>query len=162
MRHVIVILFFLISGISFAQDNNTPVPFTLGDRDRFMRNEQKIDALRTEMNVRFESMQKDMNTRFESVDKQFESMDKQFASVYKQFDAVNERIDDVKEQLGFLTTLMMFVLGGLMSLIGFVIYDRRTAIKPVLRGQDKLEDILVEYAKEDKKLREILKNAGML
>jgi len=137
MRHVIVILFFLISGISFAQDNNTPVPFTLGDRDRLMRNEQKIDALRTEMNV-----------RFESVDKQFESVDKQF--------------DSLRDQIGFLTTLMIFVLGGMMTLIGFVIYDRRTAIKPVLRGQDRLEDILVEYAKEDKRLREILKNAGML
>ena len=121
----------------FAQDNNTPVPFTLGDRDRLMRNEQKIDALRTEMNV-----------RFESVDKQFESVDKQF--------------DSLRDQIGFLTTLMIFVLGGMMTLIGFVIYDRRTAIKPVLRGQDRLEDILVEYAKEDKRLREILKNAGML
>jgi len=149
MRFVTTILFiFLAVGGLYSQDNNTPVSFTLGDRDRLMRNEQKIDALRTEMNVRFESVdrrfesfQKDMNTRFESV---------------------NNRIDDLKEQIGFLTTLMIFVLGGLMSLIGFVIYDRRTAIKPVQRSQEKLEDILVEYSKEDKKLREILKNAGIL
>ena len=97
MRFVTTILFlFLIAGDLFSQDNNTPVSFTLGDRDRLMRNEQKIDALRTEMNV-----------RFESVDKQFVS--------------VNDRISDVKEQMGFITTLLMFVLGGLMSLIGFVI-----------------------------------------
>ena len=149
MRFVTIILFLSLTAVNlFSQDNNTPVSFTLGDRDRLMRNEQKIDALRTEMNVRFESVdrrfesfQKDMNTRFESV---------------------NNRIDDLKEQIGFLTTLMIFVLGGLMSLIGFVIYDRRTAIKPVQRSQEKLEDILVEYSKEDKKLREILKNAGIL
>ena len=137
MRFVITILFlFLIAGDLFSQDNNTPVSFTLGDRDRLMRNEQKIDALRTEMNV-----------RFESVDKQFVS--------------VNDRISDVKEQMGFITTLLMFVLGGLMSLIGFVIYDRRTAIKPVQRSQEKIEDILVEYSKKHPDLRDILKNAGI-
>jgi hypothetical protein len=137
MRFVTTILFlFLIAGDLFSQDNNTPVSFTLGDRDRLMRNEQKIDALRTEMNV-----------RFESVDKQFVS--------------VNDRISDVKEQMGFITTLLMFVLGGLMSLIGFVIYDRRTAIKPVQRSQEKIEDILVEYSKKHPDLRDILKNAGI-
>jgi hypothetical protein len=137
MRFVTTILFlFLIAGDLFSQDNNTPVSFTLGDRDRLMRNEHKIDALRTEMNV-----------RFESVDKQFVS--------------VNDRISDVKEQMGFITTLLMFVLGGLMSLIGFVIYDRRTAIKPVQRSQEKIEDILVEYSKKHPDLRDILKNAGI-
>ena len=130
MRIITVILFLFLSvGNLYPQDNNTPVPFTLGDRDRLMRNEQKIDALRTEM-----------NTRFESVDKQIES---------------------IKEQINILTTLIIFVLGGLMSLIGFVIYDRRTAIKPVMKQQDSLEKALVEYAKEDKRLRDILKNAGI-
>ena len=138
MQFLTTILFLLlVAGNLYPQDNNTPVPFTLGDRDRLMRNEQKIDALRTEMNV-----------RFESVDKQFESVDKQFESI--------------KEQIGFLTTLIIFVLGGLMSLIGFVIYDRRTAIKPVQREQARLEDALIEYSKKHPDFRDILKNAGIL
>jgi len=144
MRFVITILFlFLIAGDYFSQDNNTPVSFTLGDRDRLMRNEQKIDALRTEMNVRFESV------------------DKQFESVNGRIESVNGRIDDLKDQIGFLTTLIIFVLGGMMTLIGFVIYDRRTAIKPVQRSQEKIEDILVEYSKKHPDLRDILKNAGI-
>ena len=154
MKLISVILFLALSLAAFAQDNNTPVPFTLGDRDRLMRNEQKIDASRTEMGVRFESLRKDMNTRFESVNKQFESVDKQFESVDKQFESI-------KDQIGFLTTLIIFVLGGMMTLIGFVIYDRRTAIKPVQHKQDKLEDILVEYSKKHPDLRDILKNAGI-
>ena len=144
MRFVTTILFlFLIAGDLFSQDNNTPVSFTLGDRDRLMRNEQKIETVRTEIN----GLRTEMNIRFESVDKQFVS--------------VNDRISDVKEQMGFITTLLMFVLGGLMSLIGFVIYDRRTAIKPVQRSQEKIEDILVEYSKKHPDLRDILKNAGI-
>ena len=151
MRSVIFILFFVLSGLGYAQDNNTPVPFTLGDRDRLMRNEQNIKNVRVEIN----SLRTEMNVKFEAVDKRFDS-------VNSHFDSVNGRIDDLKDQIGFLTALIMFVLGGMMSLIGFVIYDRRTAIKPVVRSQKQLEDILVEYSKEDKKLRDILKNAGIL
>jgi len=106
---VLFILVF-VSLLSFAQDNNTPVSFTLGDRGRLMRNEQKIDALHNEMNVRFESI----DERFESLQNQ---MDIKFESQQKQIDMI--------------ITLLFFVLGGLMSLIGFVIYDRKTAIKPV-------------------------------
>jgi hypothetical protein len=134
MRNVIAILFLLLSVVSFAQDNNTPVPFTLGDCDRLMRNEQKIDALRSEMNVRFKNLDQKMDIKFESQ----------------------------QRQINMIITLLFFLLGGMMSLMGFVIYDRRTAITPVQRSQKKLEDILVEYSKENKKLRELLKNAGML
>ena len=134
MRNVIAILFLLLSVVSFAQDNNTPVPFTLGDRDRLMRNEQKIDALRSEMNVRFKNLDQKMDIKFESQ----------------------------QRQINMIITLLFFLLGGMMLLMGLVIYDRRTAITPVQRSQKKLEDILVEYSKENKKLRELLKNAGML
>ena len=152
MRFVTAILFlFLIVGDLFSQDNNTPVSFTLGDRDRLMRNEHKIENVRTEINA----LRTEMNVRFESVDKQFES-------VNRRIESVNGRIDDLKDQIGFLTTLIIFVLGGLMSLIGFVIYDRRTAIKPVQRNQQKLEDALVDYSKNHPDLRDILKNTGIL
>ena len=137
MRTITAILFLFLFAVNFyPQDNNTPVPFTLGDRDRLMRNEQNIRNVNVEIN----SLRTEMNVRFESVDKQFES---------------------IKDQIGLLTTLIIFVLGGLMSLIGFVIYDRRTAIKPVQHKQNKLEDILVEYSKKHPDLREILKNAGI-
>ena len=142
MRFVTFILFLsFFAGNLYPQDNNTPVPFTLGDRDRLMRNEQniknvrtEINALRTEMNVRFESIEQKMDVKFESQQK----------------------------QINMIITLLFFLLGGMMSLIGFVIYDRRTAIKPVQRDQQKIEDALIEYSKKHPDFREILKNAGIL
>ena len=131
MRYMVLILLVVVSaGELFSQENNVEVPYTLSDRYRLVRNEQKIDAIRQEMNIRF--------------------------------DSVNKRIDDLQNQMGFMTTLLMFVLGAIMSLIGFVIYDRRTAIKPVQRDQKALIDLLGDYAKEDKRLKELMKNAGML
>ena len=106
-----------------------------------MRNEQniknvrtEINALRTEMNVRFESIEQKIEVKFESQQK----------------------------QINMIITLLFFLLGGMMSLIGFVIYDRRTAIKPVQRDQQKIEDALIEYSKKHPDFREILKNAGIL
>jgi hypothetical protein len=127
---ILILLLFTFFGELFSQENNVEVPYTLSDRDRLIRNEQKIDALRQELNIRF--------------------------------DSVNKRIDDLQNQMGFMTTLLMFVLGAIMSLIGFVIYDRRTAIKPVQRDQKALNDLLGDYAKGDKRLKELMKNAGML
>ena len=127
---ILILLLFTFFGELFSQENNVEVPYTLSDRDRLIRNEQKIDALRQELNIRF--------------------------------DSVNKRIDDLQNQMGFMTTLLMFVLGAIMSLIGFVIYDRRTAIKPVQRDQKALIDLLGDYAKGGKRLKELMKNAGML
>ena len=140
MFRLFFILLMFASFPVFGQDSNTPVPFTLGDRDRLMRNEQKIDALRNEMNV-----------RFESIDARFESMQKQ----------MDIKFESQQKQINIIITLLFFLLGAMLSLMGFVIYDRRTAIKPLQKRQDTIEDVLFRYAKGDKKLLEILKNAGI-
>jgi len=155
---ITVLLFFTVLSVT-AKDNNTPVPFTLGDRDRLMRNEQKIDALRNEMNIRFESMGKEINSRFESVDKRFDSLEKEMNS---KFEAVDKRFESLNAQINFLIALIILVLGGLMSLIGFVIYDRRTAIKPVQREQAEINEEIMQLKKQNNIFKETLKKAGML
>ena len=133
VKILIISLFFSLSG--FAQTNeNTAVPFTLADRDRIMRTEQKLEAFQNSVDERFSSSEKNINIRFESQQKQLDN-------IY---------------------TLMFFVLGAIMSLIGFVIYDRRTAIKPVQREQENIIKILREYSEKHSDLSELLKNAGML
>ena len=58
---------------------------------------------------------------------------------------------------------------GIFALIGFVLWDRRTAISPVIREtkdlierEQKIERVLKEYAREEPRLKEILKRGGML
>ena len=120
MRFLLFIIFLLVTVSIPAQDNNTPVPFTLGDRDRLMRNEQNIKSLRIEMNARFEAM----DARFNAIDNRFKAID-------NRFEAIDTRFDSLQKQIDYNTTLLFILLASVMSLIGFVIYDRRTAIKPV-------------------------------
>jgi len=58
---------------------------------------------------------------------------------------------------------------GIFALIGFVIWDRRTAIAPAVRGvedlqdrQQRIEKALRELSRDNPKLAESLRNLGLL
>jgi len=131
---VIIIVFFSCTAISKA---STTVPFTLEDRDRLIRLEQRMDALER-------------------------TMDARFAAQDAKFDSLQGQINDVK-------TLMYFVLGGMLGLVGFILWDRRTFLKPFeskAKELDKTNEqiilVLKEQAKTNPSLAEILKSLGLL
>jgi len=80
--------------------------------------------------------------------------------------ALQRQIDDLK-------TLILWgfgiLFGGMGILIGFVIWDRRTALEPVAKKYKELEEqgdkykrALKEYAKVEPKLAEILRSLKLL
>ena len=76
--------------------------------------------------------------------------------------ATNQRIDDLRD-------LIYVVLGGMIALVGFVIWDRRTALAPAIRKNkeleeraDRVERALRELARHDPKVAEIFKQVGLL
>ena len=94
-----------------------------------------------------------------ALDVRFESIDKQF--MYQQ-----KQIDDLKTLFywgfGILITLFIFMLG-------YMIWDRRTAMKPALEQALKAEEnsrnlitMLREYSKNHPDLAEILRTHGIL
>lgn len=72
---------------------------------------------------------------------------------------LNRRIDDLRQ-----TTLWGFgvTFSGLFILMGFVIWDRRTAISPVMRRTEQIEAVLREYAAKSPELAEALRKARLL
>ena len=145
---VCLLFFSLLSLPVFAQEKQVVVPYTLADRDRAILNGAKIDALENTINVRFESV------------------NKQFMYQQKQIDDIKTLINDMKTffywGFGTLFTLFMFMLG-------YMIWDRRTAMQPALLQASKAEDnsrnlvtMLREYAKKHSDLAEILRTHGML
>ena len=94
-----------------------------------------------------------------ALDVRFESIDKQFMYMQKQ-------IDDIKTLFywgfGILITLFIFMLG-------YMIWDRRTAMRPALEQASKTEEnsrnlisMLREYSKNHPDLAEILRAHGIL
>ena len=91
----------------------------------------------------------------------------------KRIDDQGKRIDDLRSELkGDITdlrSLMYVVLAGIIALIGFVLWDRRTALAPAIRKnreieekEEKLERALKEYALKEPKLAAVLRGLGML
>jgi len=163
MKALITLLILLIlSAINAPAQEQQPVPYTLADRDRLIKVENEISSVRNEMNSlrnemnslrnEMNSLRNEMNARLESIDKQFEYQQKQ--------------IDDLKTLFywgfGIIITLIVFMLG-------YMIWDRRTALKPALvqaeEAKDKTINLIValrEYAKSHPDLAEILKTYGLL
>ena len=131
------------------------VPYTLEDRDRLIR-----------MEISLKEFKESVDQRFEQVDKRLEQVDKRFEQVDRQI----ERVESVLMWgFGLLFTSML-------GMVGFVLWDRRTAVAPVARAikekeaeieelkkrERLLEEAVRDYAVGDQRLTGILKARGLL
>ena len=108
-----------------------------------------------------------------AVDKRFDDLNKRIDDLNKRIDDLNKRIDDlraeIKSDIGDLRGLLYVILTGMMALIGFVLWDRRTALSPVINRTREIEEreILIlramkDFALKEPKMAEVLKSLGML
>ena len=154
MRKIIVILFFaslVLQGFAQSRD----VPFTLDDRDRIMRTEEKLDALQGEVNVKIESLRNEMNAKFEAVD--------------QRFDVEEVTVNMKKSGTDPLYLIMVIFITSYLLMFGYIIWDRRTALYPVQDKTRNLEEqvnklmyVTREQAKKDPAFAELLRIAGLL
>lgn len=93
--------------------------------------------------------------------------------VETKIEGIEKRIDDLrlelKGEIGALRDLIYVVIAGIFVLIGFVIWDRRTALAPAVKKTkeleergEKIERALKELAEKDPKVAEVLKHIGFL
>ena len=96
---------------------------------------------------------------------------------------MNTRFQSFEKRFSFLENLMMIVIAGIFGLIGFIVWDRKTALRPLEKKLDKLEQdlqhdlelqspegsrltrlihALRELAKEDLKVAKTLKAYSLL
>jgi|YNPMSStandDraft_2_1061718.scaffolds.fasta_scaffold02852_7 hypothetical protein len=156
MRIVLLFLFLIQFETLFAQaDSAMVVPFTLADKIRLIRIEER------------------METKFHEIDNRFAQIDKRFEQIDKRFEQIERRLDRL-EDLFFNTTLIL--LGSMLTLIGFILWDRRTFLKPIenqlneIREQtlsnhektEKIIQLLKERALYDEQLKELLKKHNLI
>jgi len=155
MRKWILHIALLLFCVDLFAQTDRSVPFTLEDRDRILRIEQRLDAMEKrfeQVDKRFEDLRADMNARFEQVDKRFE-----------------QQHNTIMMLIGVFTAITA-------ATIGFALWDRRTMIRPfetkvkeietnmdALKTSNKnLIESLRELAKTDTKLAEVLKQFNLL
>jgi hypothetical protein len=120
--------------------------------------------------IRLEEGQKALNQRIDDMNN----------SVNKRFDDINNKIDDIKT---FMLWGFGILFGGMGLLMGFVIWDRRTALAPAVKRtkeieeqldiavkkvreleerESRLEAVIKEYAQQEPRFAEILKTTKLL
>jgi hypothetical protein len=113
---------------------------------------EEVQGLRQEMITRIDDVKTSVNTRIDDVKT-----------------SVNTRIDDVKTRIDALQDLLYVILAGMFALVGFVIWDRRTALAPAIRKakeleeeEEKIKKALREYAFQEPKLATALRQVGLM
>ena len=125
-------------------------------------------AVETRMSV----TDKELLERLHSLDVRIARLEEGQKGLRKQIDGLDKRIGGLDKRIDGLSNMILggfaVVFAGIFSLIGFVIWDRRTAISPVISKTKELEEredltlkILKEYARKEPKLAEILKSLGL-
>ncbi|MFH1897426.1 MAG: hypothetical protein ABH886_04195 [Candidatus Desantisbacteria bacterium] len=146
-----LIIFISISpSFAVAQDvsNREVITEITGLKIQVGKLETKMEEALKAMDKRIDDMNNDMNNRMSDM---------------------NNRMSDMNNRMSDMMGLMHVILAGMVALIGFILWDRRTAIAPVVRQAKELErdkavvwDVLREYAKKEPRFAEVLRTAGML
>jgi exonuclease VII large subunit len=117
---------------------------------RFEAMNQRFEA----MNQRFEAMEKSSDAKFEAMNQQLVAMEKHFDA---KFEAMDKRFESMDKRFGDLLALIVAIVvsfaGIVAATIGFAVWDRRTAVKPL---EKKTELIVEDLATHKTKLANLL------
>jgi predicted PurR-regulated permease PerM len=147
MKHFLLFIFVIFSAFTCLSQSKE-IPFTLEDRDRNIRTEQKVESLRNEMS----SLRNEINAKF---------------------DNQQQQINSIKEMMSYQNNLFFWAFGILITLVlftlGYTMWDRRTALLPIREKTESvkekvivLENVLKEEAKTNKRLAAILQSYNLL
>ena len=134
-------------------------------RQEFQHVDKRFDDMLKSVDKRFD----DMNNRFNDMNNRIDDMNNR---INDRIDDVNNRIGDVNNRIDDMSNLMLWGFGvlfaGMFALVGFVIWDRRTALSPAIKKnkeleerQERMEKALKEFAIEEPRLADILKQRGL-
>jgi chaperonin cofactor prefoldin len=139
-KFLLVFVFLSFLGLAFSKE----VPFTQEDRDRLRSIEIKVERL---------------EVKVEALEKRMDILQKQ----------VDELRSDFRNYMSIVLGALLTVIVGIIALIGFILWDRRTALSPVAKKtkeledkSDKIEKVLKDLAKRNPEIEEVLKRAGLL
>ncbi|MBF0337323.1 MAG: hypothetical protein HQL05_05780 [Nitrospirae bacterium] len=139
-----MIVFTLMIGMTIVVDA-ADSSFTQADRERLVRLEEGLKAT----NQKIDDGLKATNQRMDDG-----------------FKATSQRIDDLR---GLIYVMISVTISGMLFIVGFALWDRRTILAPLAATvkeletrTGKLELAIKEKADKDPELKEALKHAGLL
>ena len=140
---IIINVIFLLQ-TTYAQNNIdnkaiTPVPFTLSDRDRLIKLEIKVSEIENQIQE-IKEEQKLIRQEIKEIRQE-----------------LNQEIkENRKEIIGTVLTSFGILISLILGLFGFVIWDRRTFMRPIERKVIILEQEIVNIKEDKNKMQQII------
>ena len=116
MKYIFVLLMIMLTGFSSVAYAVETAP-RITDRE-IIESLVTLKAGQRSLEKRFDEQAKSVNQRFD-----------------EQAKSVNQRFDSIQ-------SLILVMLAGIFGLIGFIVWDRRTFLKPIEKRLDRLEESL--------------------
>nr|VFK29824.1 MAG: hypothetical protein BECKMB1821G_GA0114241_105414 [Candidatus Kentron sp. MB]VFK35805.1 MAG: hypothetical protein BECKMB1821I_GA0114274_11482 [Candidatus Kentron sp. MB]VFK76449.1 MAG: hypothetical protein BECKMB1821H_GA0114242_10577 [Candidatus Kentron sp. MB] len=114
---------------------------------RFLSMEQRMDTMQKQTEQRMETMQKQTEQRMEAMQKQTEQrMDTMQKQTEQRMEAMQKQTEQrflsVEKRMDAQWNLTLALIMAIIGLVGFVIWDRKTALKPLERRFERIADEL--------------------
>ncbi|MEK7812879.1 MAG: hypothetical protein AAB296_03885 [Candidatus Desantisbacteria bacterium] len=110
--------------------------------------------------------------KLEKMDERINDIDVRVARIEEGLKNCQRQIEDGQKnsqrQIDDIRNLLYVILSGMFALVGFVLWDRRTALVPAVKRMDvleeregRLEKILREYAEKEPELAQVMRNVSL-
>ena len=130
----------------------------------------RLEAGQQALGQRLETLERHVDRRLDELEQR---VSLRMDSLEQRIDGLEQRIDGLEQRINSLERLMLSGFGimfaGMFALVGFVIWDRRSALAPAVRGleemrdrEHRLEEVLRRYAGQVPELAEELRRARLL
>jgi len=178
-NYFFILLLLLLTQISHAVD----VAPRISDRE-IIESLAELKAGQKNINQRFENLEKSIDQRFEGIDQRFESLEQSINQRFESLEqSIDQRFDGIDKRFDFISSLIIVMLAGIFGLIGFIVWDRKTALRPLEKRMEAFErDVqhdlelrhdkgslltrlvksLQELAKQDEKVAGVLRSYSLL
>jgi len=149
MKKILLTPWLFVTFFSFAETNE--VPFTLEDRDRLIRLDERL--IRLDENIK--SLQADI--------KEFKEDRDRLIRLDENVKSLQNDIKEFKVEIRADIRMLIYIFfSGIFVLIGFVLWDRRTTISPIVKENEALKKAFKKLAEKNKDAKEALKYAAII
>ncbi len=171
--------------------------------------DREIISSLAELRAGQKALEKNIDQRFEGVDQRFEAVDQRFEAVERRFTSLEKTMDQrfssmettmdqrfssmettmdqrfvaMDQRFSLIENLLLVVIAGIFGLIGYIVWDRKTAMRPLEKRLVKIENdlqrdlelqneegsrltrmikALRELAQSDEKLAAVLRSYSLL
>jgi len=177
-RWCFLLLFFLFPCAVLAEE--VPPPNFKVTNEMIYRELLELKLHQARMEERFEERFKAFDEKFKALDEKFKAFDEKFKAFEEKFKAFDEKFKAIEAKIEAnaraieanaraidrQTNIFLAIFGALIALlvfvIGFAIWDRRAAVRPLREEVERIKGALREYSEREDRLAEVLRHFGLL